>query len=123
MPKTTVAAIDLGATSGRVIVGQVTPEGIDLTEAHRFPNSFRDLNNHQYWDVGSLFSEICIGLSEAKRLFPELRSCGVDTWGVDYVLTDKNGRLVFPRTPTGTRGPRTSCNGSATTEMTGDSIT
>jgi len=96
MPKTTVAAIDLGATSGRVIVGQITPEGIDLTEAHRFPNAFRELNGNHYWEVGTLFNEICHGLSEAKRLFPELCSCGVDTWGVDSILTDSQGRLVFP---------------------------
>jgi rhamnulokinase len=96
MPKTTVAAIDLGATSGRVIVGQVTAEGIELTEVHRFPNAFTSLNPYNYWDAGRLFDEIVTGLKEAKRLFPELRSCGVDTWGVDYAITGRNGRLAFP---------------------------
>ncbi|MGC9452492.1 MAG: rhamnulokinase [Oceanipulchritudo sp.] len=96
MPKTTVAAIDLGATSGRVIVGQVTREGVELTEAHRFPNSFSTLKPHLYWDVGRLFEEVQKGLHEARRLFPELASCGVDTWGVDHVITDKTGRLAFP---------------------------
>jgi rhamnulokinase len=96
MPKTTVAAIDLGATSGRVIVGQVTREGIELTEAHRFANAFTTLGSHHYWDVGRLFGEVLTGLQEAKRLFPELRSCGVDTWGVDHVITGRDGRLAFP---------------------------
>lgn len=90
------AAIDLGATSGRVIVGSYSKDGLELTEAHRFPNGFRQLGNNHYWDVGSLFAEICKGLQEAKKKFPDLRSCGVDTWGVDYVLTGKNGRIVFP---------------------------
>lgn len=96
MPKTTVAAIDLGATSGRVIVGQVTSEGIELTETHRFPNAFTTLKSYNYWDAGRLFGEIITGLKEAKRLFPELRSCGVDTWGVDHAITDRSGRLAFP---------------------------
>jgi rhamnulokinase len=96
MPKTTVAAIDLGATSGRVIVGQITPDGIELTETHRFANAFTTLSPHNYWDAGRLFGEIITGLKEAKRLFPELRSCGVDTWGVDYAITNKDGRLAFP---------------------------
>lgn len=96
MSKTTVAAIDLGATSGRVIVGQVSKEGIELTEAHRFQNGFTTLHPYNYWDVGALYAEVAKGLKEAKRLFPELRSCGIDTWGVDHVLTGKNGRLAFP---------------------------
>ena len=96
MPKTTVAAIDLGATSGRVIVGQITSKGIELTEIHRFANTFTTLQQNNYWDAGRLFGEILIGLKESKRLFPELRSCGVDTWGVDHAITDRNGRLAFP---------------------------
>ena len=96
MPKTTVAAIDLGATSGRVIVGQVSSEGVEMTEAYRFPNAFTTLHPYQYWDVGRLCEEAVKGLAEAKRLFPELRSCGVDTWGVDHVLTSASGRLAFP---------------------------
>lgn len=96
MPKTTVAAIDLGATSGRVIVGQITADGLELTETHRFANAFTTLSPHSYWDAGRLFGEIIRGLKEAKRLFPELRSCGVDTWGVDYAITGRNGRLAFP---------------------------
>jgi rhamnulokinase len=96
MPKTTIAAIDLGATSGRVIVGQVGAKGIELTETHRFPNAFTTIGTHNYWDVGRLYGEIMTGLKESKRLFPELQCCGVDTWGVDHAITNREGRLAFP---------------------------
>ncbi len=96
MSKVTVAAVDLGATSGRAIVGQLTSSGLELTETHRFPNGFQSIGPHAYWEPGRLFEEIVTGLRESKRLFPELISCGIDTWGVDYVLTSASGRLVFP---------------------------
>lgn len=97
MTRTTVAAIDLGATSGRIIVGVFTPStGLQLTEVHRFTNSFSQLGTHCYWDVGGLFGEIAKGLSEARKLFPELASCGIDVWGVDYALVNDSGRLVAP---------------------------
>ena len=96
MPKPTLAAIDLGATSGRVIVGQVGDRGLELTEAYRFPNYFTALPPYQYWDPGRLLAEIRKGLAEAKTLFPELRTCGVDTWGVDHAILNREGRLAFP---------------------------
>lgn len=97
MKNTTVAAIDLGATSGRVIVGVFSPtQGLQLTEVHRFPNTFHQLGAHAYWEVGGIFTEVRKGLVEAKKLFPELASCGVDVWGVDYALVNEHGRLVFP---------------------------
>jgi rhamnulokinase len=69
MPKTTIAAIDLGATSGRVIVGQVGAKGIELTETHRFPNAFTTIGTHNYWDVGRLYGEIMTGLKESPATF------------------------------------------------------
>lgn len=96
MSRTTLAAIDLGATSGRVIVGVYSDKGLELTEAHRFPNGFHSLNGYQYWDLGRLFDEITVGLKKARELFPDLSCCGVDTWGVDVVLTNAQGRLAFP---------------------------
>ncbi len=90
------AAVDLGATSGRVIVGAYSDNGLELTEVRRFPNAFHPLGANYYWDVGGFVSEIRKGLIEAKKRFPELGSCGVDTWGVDHALVDKTGRLVFP---------------------------
>ncbi len=96
MQKIHAAAIDLGATSGRVIVGSWSKNGLELTEVHRFPNAIRTLNQNAYWDIGGLVHEVQKGLLEAKRIFPDLASCGVDTWGVDYAMVDKAGRLVFP---------------------------
>jgi rhamnulokinase len=90
------AAVDLGATSGRVIVGTWNGRKLTLTETHRFPNQFRSLGGHDYWDLPGLWAEICTGLREAKKRFPKLASVGVDTWGVDYVLVNDAGRMVFP---------------------------
>ncbi len=100
MPQITYsAAIDLGATSGRVILGAWAKNRLTLTEAHRFPNTFRTLGGHDYWDLGTLWHEALTGLRQAVAALPrgaKLASVGVDTWGVDYVLVDDTGRLVFP---------------------------
>ncbi len=90
------AAIDLGATSGRVIVGEWGRKGLSLTEVHRFPNQFRSLAGHEYWDVAGLWGEVRTGLAKARRLFPRLASVGVDGWAVDHVLVDPRGRIVHP---------------------------
>ncbi|MDI1249479.1 MAG: rhamnulokinase [Lacunisphaera sp.] len=96
-PKTIhCAAVDLGATSGRVIVGTWAKHRLTLTEVHRFPNQFRSIGGHDYWDLAGLWSEVAKGLREAKKRFPKLASVGVDTWGVDYVLVNDAGRIVFP---------------------------
>ncbi|HVU25852.1 MAG TPA: rhamnulokinase family protein [Opitutus sp.] len=90
------AAIDLGATSGRVIVGTWARNGLALTEVHRFANGFESLGAHDYWNLPGLWTEIQAGLRAAVARFPALASVGVDCWGVDYVLLDDAGRLVFP---------------------------
>lgn len=89
-------AIDLGATSGRVIVGTWAKQKLTLTELHRFPNAFRSIAGHDYWDLPTLWSEVQIGLRKAAAQFKSIASIGVDTWGVDYVLTNDRGRIVFP---------------------------
>ncbi len=100
MPTTIhAAAIDLGATSGRIILGAWSRSRLTLTEVHRFPNTFRSLNGHDYWDVAGLWAEIQTGLLKAVQALPRggrLASVGVDTWGVDYALVNDAGRLVFP---------------------------
>jgi len=90
------AAIDLGATSGRVIVGTWAKARLTLTEIHRFPNGFHSLGKHDYWDLPGLWHEVQTGLRKAAEQFPDLASVGVDTWGVDYVLVNDQGRVVFP---------------------------
>jgi rhamnulokinase len=93
------AAIDLGATSGRVILGTWSRSRLTLNEVHRFPNAFRTLGGHDYWDLAGLWAEIQTGLRKAAEALPrgaKLSSVGVDTWGVDYALVNDTGRLVFP---------------------------
>lgn len=94
-----IAAVDLGATSGRVILGAWSGTQLTLTEAHRFPNAYRDLGAHTYWEIGTLWHEVQTGLRKAAALLPrgaKLASVGVDTWGCDHVLVNDAGRLVFP---------------------------
>ena len=99
------AAVDLGATSGRVILGTWAQGGrgftprLSLREVHRFPNALRSAGGHDYWDIPGLWSEVQTGLRAAVAALPKgatLASVGVDTWGVDYVLTNDAGRIVFP---------------------------
>jgi rhamnulokinase len=100
MPRTIYsAALDFGATSGRVILGCWSRQRLTITEVHRFPNSFRSLGAHDYWDLGGLWQEAQTGLRKAVAALPrgaKLASVGVDFWGVDYALVDDRGRLVFP---------------------------
>ena len=90
------AAIDLGATSGRVIAGAYDNGRLELNEVHRFPNGFHVVRGHCYWDVPGLYTQIRRGLALAREAAGNLSSCGVDTWAVDHVLLDGDGRLVFP---------------------------
>lgn len=90
------AAVDLGATSGRVIVGTWASGKLELKEVHRFPNQFRTLGTSSFWDLPYLWEQVAEGLRKAKQAFPKLASVGVDSWGVDHVLLNEAGRLVFP---------------------------
>ncbi|PTY07622.1 rhamnulokinase [Opitutaceae bacterium EW11] len=90
------AAVDLGATSGRVIVGTWANNKLTLTEVHRFRNAFQSLGKHDYWNIAGLWNEVKTGLEKAAAQFPQLASVGVDTWGVDYALVNADGRLVYP---------------------------
>ncbi|WP_119696471.1 rhamnulokinase [Microbacterium halotolerans] len=87
------AAIDLGATSGRVIRGVVSRDRIEQVEASRFANRPVMLDGTLHWDVLSLWRGVIDGLSHAVRDAPQLRSVAVDTWGVDYGLL-RDGRLI-----------------------------
>lgn len=87
-------AADFGAGSGRVIVGTVRPDSIELEEIHRFPNRQIRLGGVVYWDFLSLFEELKSGLRKAFCKYDDIVSIGVDTWGVDFGLIDKQGHLV-----------------------------
>ena len=88
-------AADFGAGSGRVIVGCLNNGELTLDEIHRFPNRQINLGGRVYWDFLSLYEEIKTGLKKAFAKYgSEIKSIGIDTWGVDYGLLDKNGRLI-----------------------------
>src|SRR4051794_17236087 len=84
------AAIDLGASSGRVLTGHLTGGKVTLQELHRFDNQPVRLPDGLHWDVLHLYAEALAGLRKAGRL----AGVGVDTWGVDYGLLDGRGRLL-----------------------------
>jgi rhamnulokinase len=93
MPERSYVAVDLGAASGRVMVGTVGPSRLDLVEAHRFPNQPVSLPDGLHWDVLGLYREVLDGLAAAGR-GGEIASVGVDAWGVDYGLLDASGALL-----------------------------
>ncbi|MDU1890322.1 MAG: rhamnulokinase family protein [Dysgonomonas sp.] len=87
-------ALDLGAGSGRAIVGVIENGKIVLDEIHRFNNPPVKLGNTLYWDFLSLFSNIKDGIRLAVKKGYQLDGIAVDTWGVDFGLIDKDGRLL-----------------------------
>jgi rhamnulokinase len=89
-----VVAVDLGASSGRVIVGRVGPRELRIDEVHRFPNEPVALPDGLHWDVLRLYREILDGLRVAARRDDPPASVGVDSWGVDFGLLDGDGVLV-----------------------------
>ncbi|XZE52722.1 rhamnulokinase [Planctomycetaceae bacterium SH139] len=88
-------AIDLGASGGRVLAGKVTDDKLQLEAIARFPNNAVLVQEEMCWNLLGLWSDICHGLSAAGA-FGEVRSVGVATWGVDYVLLDRDERMVGP---------------------------
>ena len=88
-------AIDIGASSGRHIVGWQDGNSLHTEEVYRFPNGVREENGHLVWNVEALFSNVVSGIKAAFRQFPKIESLSVDTWGVDYVLL-KEDQEVYP---------------------------
>jgi rhamnulokinase len=87
------AAVDLGASGGRVIAGRVSRDGVELHEVSRFPNEPVSAGGTLYWDILRLYQSVLSGLSAAASRFP-LASAGIDSWAVDYGLLDSAGTLI-----------------------------
>ena len=87
-------AVDIGASSGRHILGWVDKGKIRIEEIYRFENKLVKRNGHLCWDLEHLFQEIVEGLKKCKELDRIPESVGIDTWGVDFVLLDKNGHVI-----------------------------
>jgi len=98
-------AVDLGATSGRTIVGSIVNDQFELEEVTRFPNNLVEQGGHYYWDIHALYFEILRGLKEVARRGVEITSIGIDTWGVDFVCIGADGAIL--RNPRAYRDPVT----------------
>lgn len=87
-------AVDIGASSGRLVRGELRDGRLSLQEIHRFDNGFSERNGHCYWDIDHLYREILRGLQKAKKLGIERCTLGIDTWAVDYALLDGKGERI-----------------------------
>lgn len=79
-------AVDIGASSGRHIVGWMEDGKIRTKEVYRFPNGVTEKDGHLTWDIDALLGHVKSGIGEARKQFPTIDSLSIDTWGVDYVL-------------------------------------
>lgn len=88
-------AFDLGATSGRCVLGELRgKESLSMKELTRFPNQMMPMNGHLYWNIYSLYDELKRGLREVAKSGITPASIGIDTWGVDYVCIASDGSII-----------------------------
>lgn len=87
-------AVDIGASSGRLILGHIEDGKLQLNEIHRFENNIVKKNDHFCWDIETLFSEIKTGIKKCHDLNIKPDSIGIDTWAVDFVLLDEHDNLL-----------------------------
>ena len=92
--KTYYLAIDIGASSGRHILGWIENDKIQLEEVYRFPNGTTLKNGHQCWDHESLFESVVAGLKRCAEIGKVPSYLGIDTWGVDFLLLDEQGGVI-----------------------------
>ena len=88
-------AVDIGASSGRHIVGWMENGEMQTKETFRFPNGVQEKDGHLVWDMPALVESVISGIAESFRQFPQIESLSVDTWGVDYVLL-QGDKEVYP---------------------------
>lgn len=98
-------AVDIGASSGRVMRGSLKDGRLMLDEVHRFTNGMVYVDGHHRWNIERIIGEVCKGLKKAAKKKVKPASIGVDTWGVDFVLLDGQGELL--EEPVAYRDPRT----------------
>lgn len=98
-------AVDLGATSGRTIIGTIENGKMSLEELTRFDNNLIETGGHFYWDIFALYNEVINGLRLVAKRQIEIQSIGIDTWGVDFVCVGSDGAIL--RNPLAYRDPHT----------------
>lgn len=89
-------AVDIGASSGRVIVAKYEDNHFEVSEVHRFKNGFQQVDGHDRWNIDDLFQNILMGLEKVKERGIEECTLGIDTWAVDYVLVKDGEKLGHP---------------------------
>ena len=87
-------AVDIGASSGRHILGKFENGKVELKEIYRFDNGAEQVGDKLVWNVEKLYANIIAGIKECKKLGVIPYSVGIDTWGVDYALLDANDNLI-----------------------------
>jgi rhamnulokinase len=110
-------AIDLGASSGRVVLGTLERDVMQLEELHRFPTPLVERNRHLYWDVEAMWTEILFALAKSFDTGVAIRSVSVDSWAVDYVPLDLHGSAL--RRPYSYRDARTAGRMATAIELAG----
>ena len=98
-------AVDLGATSGRTIIGTIENGKMSLEELTRFDNNLIETGGHFYWDIFALYNEVINGLRLVAKRQIEIQSIGIDTWGVDFVCVGSDGAILC--NPLAYRDPHT----------------
>lgn len=98
-------AVDIGASSGRLMLAELKNDKLNMKEMHRFKNGFINEDGHDRWDIDHLIHEIFVGLEKIKKAGYDDVSLGIDTWAVDYVLVGKDGKKL--QDPTSYRDSRT----------------
>jgi len=88
-----VAAVDLGASSGRIVAVSIGADQLTYDEVHRFPNNAVPIRDGLYWDILGIYREVMIGLRSASSRLP-LDAIGIDSWAVDFGLLDRLGNLI-----------------------------
>ncbi|MEC6746988.1 rhamnulokinase [Marinilactibacillus sp. XAAS-LB27] len=87
-------AVDIGASSGRLILSHIEKGKLNIEEVHRFENGFQKINHHDRWNIDALIREIFIGLEKVKAMGIDKAYLGVDTWAVDYVMVNKERQKI-----------------------------
>ena len=89
-------AVDIGASSGRHMIGRMENDRLQRQEMYRFPNGATDQNGTLCWDIAHLVSEVKAGLKRCGEIGKIPTTVAIDTWGVDYVLLDKDKKEILP---------------------------
>ena len=110
-------AIDLGASSGRVVLGTLEGDVMRLEELHRFQTPLVERNRHLYWDIEAMWAEIQLAVAKSFDTGVTIRSISVDSWAVDYVPLDMHGNAL--RRPYSYRDPRTTGRMATAIELAG----